>query len=80
MRVRVLHGVPVNLEKRIRRVLVMSIRRLAAAIGGLTASLIAVNELEHMWPLMTYIQPTRKPNKVSQKKRRLNARRLGKYS
>lgn len=58
----------------------MSIRGLAAAFSGLTASLIAVDELEHMWPLMTYIQPIRKPNKVSQKKRRLNARRLGKYS
>ncbi|MDD9317882.1 MULTISPECIES: hypothetical protein [Acinetobacter calcoaceticus/baumannii complex] len=58
----------------------MSIRGLTAAFKGLTASLIAVNELEHLWPLTPLIKTTRKPNKVSQKKRRLNARRLGKYS
>ncbi|WP_171456577.1 hypothetical protein [Acinetobacter pittii] len=58
----------------------MSIRGLTAAFKGLTASFIAVDELEHLWPLTPLIKTTRKPNKVSQKKRRLNARRLGKYS
>ncbi|HFG4486359.1 hypothetical protein [Acinetobacter baumannii] len=58
----------------------MSIRGLAAAFSGLTASLIAVDELERLFPLTPLIKTTRKPNKVSQKKRRLKARRLGKYS
>lgn len=58
----------------------MSIRGLAVAFKGLTASLIAVDELERLFPLTPLIKTTRKPNKVSQKKRRLKARRLGKYS
>lgn len=64
------------------------------AIRGLAASLIAVNELgKDVWPLLSFNPPIlspyyqfapvinspRKPNKVSQKKRRLNARRLGKF-
>ncbi|MGQ0862932.1 hypothetical protein ACT4XX_10410 [Acinetobacter baumannii] len=58
----------------------MSIRGLAAAFKGLTASLIAVDELERLFPLTPLIKTIQKPNKVSQKKRRLKARRLGKYS
>lgn len=59
--------------------MLFSRRGLTTAFKGLTATLIAMNELEHIWPLMTWTETTRKPNKVSQKKRRLNARRLGKF-